>query len=68
MRIAPLLEIAGCGAGERTASTESGLVLQLPADWIEAREPAGVTWSGARGTPEWRTTVNVHSVRSRPTK
>ena len=57
-----LLLLASCGAGERDATTDCGLVLRVPADWIEARGDGSISWSGAQGTPEWRTTVNVHSV------
>ena len=64
VRLAALLLplVVSCGSGEREVRDGSGLVLWLPADWTESRADGAVSWSGAPGTPAWRTTVNLHSV------
>lgn len=66
VRVLFLAVVGGaCGDAERVVTDDSGLVLRLPSGWVDTPVAHGTSWSGPRGSEEWRTTLNVHAVPMR---
>lgn len=54
--------VAGCTAPDREfRQSESGLSLNVPADWVAEGDGSATTLSGPAGSAEHRTTINIHS-------
>lgn len=52
----------GCAGPDRDfRDSESGLSLNVPADWVADASGSATTLSGPAGSAEHRTTINIHS-------